>query len=363
MTSHRFTTVHDLTALRIHPDGSRVAVNGKGKSKRVVRDQRGNYVSQDAAGPLGIKQRRAAVDDEDEEIGEVFDLTGLGELTGDSASADKGKRKADHAEEDSRPSSLGVANFAAGPSTLPDTTAEDEALVKDLTSAHSIPNPSSDLLKCIHHMASKYYHEMGQLEDVTRETRKERRRRRRLKLGLSDSTAQVPKTPRGSSIDDSSSEESSEDGSLEQIEEDVDEEADRSSTVDLFGEREAGAEDEQDFASSEESDEDGSVDEWKATYADQDMYKMFDGSALMVIGMLMQEYVAELVDVEPSLADGSQERLLLLCVFFFNLGIRRLQLSDFIDEDHKDHSINQLLSSMGFVNNLVVDCSLADNSM
>lgn len=125
---------------------------------------------------------------------------------------------------------------------------------------------------------------MGQLEDVTRETRKERRRRRRLKLGLGDDTSQASQKPRETSDDDSSSEESSEDGSLGQMEEDVDEEADRSSTIDLFGERETGAGDEQECASSEDSDEDSSVDDWKATYADQDMYKMFDGSALMVIG-------------------------------------------------------------------------------
>lgn len=160
MANRRFTTVHDLAALRVHPDGSRVAINGKDRSKRVVRDQRGNYVSQDAAGPLGIKKRRAAVDDaEEEETGEVFDLTGVGELNEDGGGVDKGKRKAGQDEPlrsapakkrrrflqdltflDPRPS---AANFAAGPSTHSDAIPEEEASGEDLTSVNSIPNPSS----------------------------------------------------------------------------------------------------------------------------------------------------------------------------------------------------------------------------
>jgi len=44
----------------------------------------------------------------------------------------------------------------------------------------------------------------------------------------------------------------------------------------------------------------GSEDEWKRIFDEQDMYKIFDGSALMAIGMLMQEYVAEIVGPRPS---------------------------------------------------------------
>lgn len=180
-------------------------------------------------------------------------------------------------------------------------------------------------------MASKYYHEMGQLEDVTRETRKEKRRRRRLKLGLSVDGASASATgnARGESIDDSSEEEESSseaDGFSERAEEDVDEEEGLSS--DLFGERSDRSAVGDDGSSDSNDSDDESIDEWKYQYADQDMYKIFDGSALMAIGtffvncrtalaedsmlgMLMQEYVADLVELPPASCedhDGSPRK-------------------------------------------------------
>ena len=143
-------------------------------------------------------------------------------------------------------------------------------------------------MKCIHYMASQYYHGMGQLEDVTRDFRKEKRRRRRLKLGLDTDKG------RGDSADDSSEEEDEaheKDGSLGEAEEDVDEEAgqnENSTDIDLFGEDDDVANGDTDHPSAQglSDTESEPVDEWKAKYADQDMYKIFDGSALMVIGKL-----------------------------------------------------------------------------
>ncbi|KAH8096601.1 hypothetical protein BXZ70DRAFT_945304 [Cristinia sonorae] len=320
----RLTTVHDLTALRVHADGSRVSASGKRKRDRnLLQDQRGNIIATDAAGFLGVKRRHTVDGEEDEEeVGEVFDLTGVDELMRDvepTAMMDKGKGKAVDAEGsksrlrpkswrkqkreqfladlsflDSQPADSFHASRAT--SVVREVDLTNDASVTGLASVKALPSPSSELLKCIHHMASKYYHEMGQLEDVTREARRERRRRRRLKLSASQPTGKK----RGDSADDSSEDDEgpADDISVPPTEVDVDEEARaKSQGTNTVNEEEP---DDGGDKSSQDSDESDCepVDEWKAKYADQDMYKMFDGSALMAIGMLLQEYVADLVNVQ-----------------------------------------------------------------
>ena len=164
MQERRLTTVHDVAALRVHPDGTRVAADGNEKRKRkdklVVQDQRGNWSARDAAGLHGIKRRRGAADDEqDVEPGEVFDLTGVGELMKDTESPDKGKRKADSLEQEPGPSRkklkrrvfledlsfLDVAHAGSSrSSTVPlvvgETTSNDQTCS---TAVNPLPNPSS----------------------------------------------------------------------------------------------------------------------------------------------------------------------------------------------------------------------------
>ncbi|THH29886.1 hypothetical protein EUX98_g4311 [Antrodiella citrinella] len=334
MAARRYTTVHDVAALRVHPDGSRIPVDGKStgkrKDKRTLKDRRGNWVAQDAGGSATIKRHREAANDEldDETGGEVFDLTGVEEVT--QGIVDKGKRKADEQEDEAQDESniqkssplgkkakrqrfqedLTFLSPAGSAPSLHFVDSDAPVLSKDLTSANALPNPSSDLLKNIHAMASRYYHEMGQLEDVTREIRKEKRRRRRLKLSLSN--ASVSGSIRGDSIDNSSEEEDGspgDTGSLGEMEEDLDEEQSQqleSSSVDLFGEKQSTKGGGDGLSSQDSDSEDGSVDEWKENYADQDMYKIFDGSALMAIGMLLQEYVAELVNVQQTSTEETE---------------------------------------------------------
>ncbi|KAF7294429.1 hypothetical protein MKEN_01435400 [Mycena kentingensis (nom. inval.)] len=96
--------------------------------------------------------------------------------------------------------------------------------------------PSSDLLKCIHHYASSYYSERGQLFNDSRTFRKERKRRRlakkaRLELG-SDAESEQEEPPKKMVAPASAKERR------------------------------------------------------------KDMYKTMDGSALLAIGMLLQEHIA-----------------------------------------------------------------------
>lgn len=333
MSSRRLTTIHDVTALRVHPDGTRIpadgSTKGKRRDKRVVQDSRGNWTAQDAAGPIRIKRRRAAGSEgEDDGFGGTFDLTGVGELTQNATDREHrgeldqlGQSPIDvpkpnkRSKKEKRQRFQDDMTFLTATSNQKDYGFEAAAIpsqgpsLQDLATISTASDPSSvrscslvfsqklmrlwsqELLKCIHHMASQYYHEMGQLEDVTREVRKERRRQRRLKVALAatGSSSHASTNVRSESVDDSSDEDpgsGGEDASSMVAPEDVDVESSKYTgedrSVDLFGER--GHHVDSPSHNIGELDIE-SVDGWKEVYADQDMYKMFDGSALIVIGM------------------------------------------------------------------------------
>ena len=103
--SKRRSTVHDFATLRLHPDGSRVALsqtNNKSRtSNYTTQDHRGNWIARDAGGLGRVKTRRAAAKtreegedqlDEDEE-----NAQGAGPST---LSSDKGKGRALDDDED-----------------------------------------------------------------------------------------------------------------------------------------------------------------------------------------------------------------------------------------------------------------------
>ncbi|KAF7308650.1 hypothetical protein HMN09_00714400 [Mycena chlorophos] len=96
--------------------------------------------------------------------------------------------------------------------------------------------PSSDLLKCIHHFASNYYEERGQLYNDSRTYRKQKTARRRAKKARLENP--------DAHVDDS------------------------------------------------EEQEDESPKQAANTTRRRDMYKTMDGSALLAVGMLLQEHIA-----------------------------------------------------------------------
>ncbi|OCH94504.1 hypothetical protein OBBRIDRAFT_823441 [Obba rivulosa] len=290
MTTKRRSTVHDLAALRLHPDGSRVQNADTNvqlrKGKAAARDARGNWIARDAGGSGKVKQRHASARvAENTSDGEIFGTAGI-----------NGGEEQEHAsqeQEDFLESSRARKrrkfnedlSFLAPPRTTPEAPVvkSQETLVQGREPSQEPPLPSSDLLKCIHYFASTYYTGTGQLYDATREVRREKKRRRLKKLqALVDESRQAARA------------------------------RDEATTTDLDHAQSSG-EDESESGESEEEEE-GNKGKGKtvssrtrAAPANTDMYKIFDGSALMVIGMLLQEHVAGLL--RPNIPEGWEEEM------------------------------------------------------
>ncbi|OBZ70217.1 hypothetical protein A0H81_09557 [Grifola frondosa] len=261
MSSRRRSTIHDLAALRLHRD---------------ARDARGNWFAHDAGGIGTVKKRRAGpVHDADRaQEGEVFDLTGV-DHGGDASVSSKGKGRAEDSEEPElrrNPRAEKRRKFdedfsfltsAAGPSSglVPHKRIDlHESESRDVFAEGSFPNPSSDLLKCLHYFASSYYSATGQLVDAAREARHERklrrlerRRRQRIDAGIQSLR----------------SDEEEHDSSTEEEDEQVQHEDDEEDNDDKEGTRARKI---------------GRRRRSKESLYLRDMYKSFDGSALMAIG-------------------------------------------------------------------------------
>lgn len=300
--SKRRSTVHDFSSLRLHPDGTRVPLSQTAPKARhakyTVQDHRGNWIAQDASGVDRVKTRRAAAkeqeearEDEDGDVDEsqVAGPSRTGEDKGKGRAVDDDedvhelkdarakRRKLFH--EDVRLHGLGVRAAATlEEQPLPSGGSSPARVVQP--AAFSQPNPSSvsttlclkahteplmrlqDLLKCIHYFASTYYSEMGQLRDSSKEYRKEKKLRRLKRLQKqADRKAAAAQSDQkaGDGEDESSATSSSE-------------------------EEETESEDESTTSKAPTSKK-GSRNVRRAkALAGADMYKIFDGSALMAIG-------------------------------------------------------------------------------
>lgn len=123
---------------------------------------------------------------------------------------------------------------------------------------------AKDLLKCIHHFASTYYSEMGQLRDSSKEYRREKKLRR-----------------------------------LKRLEQQAAKRASDSANCNLPDDEGTSETNSSKDSSEEESvaEKSGKLRKPRNTrrhrpQVDRDMYKVFDGSALMAIGMVF--YVTQL---------------------------------------------------------------------
>nr|VWP01992.1 Uncharacterized protein [Ganoderma boninense] len=309
----RRTTVHDLAALRLHRDGTRVANSDSNSSSRrakyTLRDARGNWVAKDAGG-LGTVPLRPTVsqppEDEQDDDGGGSELEVDGQLAEEEGvfpKADKGKGRA--RESGDEEGEIAVDSRAGkrrrfdedfsylDPGALPDLASapsgEDPHSHPAEEDSGTFPVPSADLLKCLHYFATTYYTAMGQLYDASREFRKERKKRRAQKLEKTEATSSSPLSA-GQEFNDPLS------GSGEEDFE--------------FDENEEGEEDEE--VDEEEEEERGEGDKKRSKarerrprgpqHVTKDMYKLFDGSALMALGMLLQEHVAEVL--QPNVPEG-----------------------------------------------------------
>ncbi|KAJ7504516.1 hypothetical protein B0H11DRAFT_1982756 [Mycena galericulata] len=128
------------------------------------------------------------------------------------------------------------------------------------TSAFAVP--SSDLLKCIHHFACQYYSDRGQLFNDSRIYRKARKQRRLAKLARKE---QLEQEDANSDQDDGPGSETA-------------------------------------------NDTDPQPQKAKNKTQRRDMYKTLDGSALLAVGMLLQEHIARML--APNIPDGWEQDIL-----------------------------------------------------
>jgi len=266
---HRRPTAYDLTSLRLHPNGVCATSTQKQVSK-TVRDARGNLIARDAAGKTRVsafeKRKRGVVRVEEE--GEVIDI-GLMEEAGEETLKGKGK--------ESEGGEKVVQDYRAKKRVKFEREYDGflEARTQESGSS-SLPVPSSDLLKTIHHFASHYYSKRGELFDGTAQYRELRKEKRRKKMERFKEQAELGS---GGGLED-------------QLKMDLDERDANDEAVDH---------EESEFSPSSESgsDEDGHSSQFMTEGGKRsprrDMYRAFDGAALMAIGMILQEHVASLL--------------------------------------------------------------------
>ncbi|KAL1695641.1 hypothetical protein GGG16DRAFT_121455 [Schizophyllum commune] len=252
---NRRHTVYDLTALNLHEDGSRLDLDGHLTSRRAlaqrsraVRDARGNVISRSL--PVVPRVRRVRAEEGE---GEEVELD------------EEAEKTAENADEP-----------VAGPSRKRRrlNQLEDPDLVP---STNELDLPSGDLLKCIHHFASKYYTERGMLLNASRDYRRERKERRK------NATRQPTYTPEGDEGEPAVEEEQYEDGHPAVDEQEVDEEGTNASAPPPPTKRRKRG---KAYAESSK--------------LSRDMYKVMDGSALMALGLLLQEHIAQTMGLSAS---------------------------------------------------------------
>ncbi|KAF9528042.1 hypothetical protein CPB83DRAFT_855228 [Crepidotus variabilis] len=292
MSEHRRSTVYDYTDLRLHPDGSRVAQKSSNRRPAVIRTvtqtSRANWIANDAGGSGIIpKFQKKITSNNNQEDGEHFEL-GFSESKAfeqeESGSEQEVslKKKRKSKRFDARP--LKRQKFKASEEYLiPESrslrpTTEDD--LDSLAQEISLPEPSPDLLKCIHRFAAEFYTERGELLNISRQWRRERKERRRLRQQLAgeefSSSTSSSSTPSAS--------DSEIDDSLEQDDEPILGEQAGGSSMDQKGKQKG-----HDPAMKRKRNEEVFV----------DMYKRLDGSAMMALGMLVQETVARSLRVNP----------------------------------------------------------------
>jgi len=311
----RRSTVHDLASLRLHPDGTKVVNLDTNlqlrKAKYATKDARGNWIAQDAGGLGRVKKRRVgegkAQSDEEQEIDELGSSSlimskGEGNVT-EEAGREQQESDAEHTVKDVRAKrrkafedDLDFIRSASGNSQVTRAPTTGFSTIDDGMSPDARPmppQPSSDLLKCIHYFASTYYTEMGQLRDSSREHRKEKKRRKLQKMKSVPWSKAADLQKEASTCDDSGDDTSS--GSSSSSEED-----EANSRADGGKAKKPSRKG--------HSKRDGKQSVRRQTaYLNTDMYKVCDGSALMAIGMLMQQHVADLLS--PRISDGWEEAM------------------------------------------------------
>lgn len=276
MIIRRKTTTHDLATLLLHPDGSRASANAKHRIARSsVVDHRGNWIAGDAGGKSLVKIRKRKRTDNGE--GEFIDLFDDEENRKDASHHAKGKQRACN-------SGIPEEDLPQDPQQLEQRTRQRLAFPCELSfldpapvsvssleegrdardQVVSFPDPASDLLKSIHHFSSCYYRERGQLFDSSRYFRRKKKERyKESQENIHTLTSKAHKRQNTESDVELS----------EAVDETSEEDEDGSDTMDA-------------------EDRGSEAPRAKGDTCKKDMYRAFDGSSLMAIGIVLQEYVA-----------------------------------------------------------------------
>ncbi|KIM77355.1 hypothetical protein PILCRDRAFT_12165 [Piloderma croceum F 1598] len=250
--NHSRTTVHDLTALSLHPTGSRARPHHTNSPQ----DARGNWIATDAGGWGAVPRRRAA---------DGIESGGEDEPTEEDADAEDGKYNM-------RPKTDGGRN-------LKDRRARKRRkLVHDVDFIYGqnphtaliecddeFSTPSSDLLKQIHFFASRYYASQNILLDLSRMHRKEKK------------TKKMKDAAEGAEGDED--EESVSPGRDGRQEEEEEEEEESTDDEEMPSPPKKSARTKTTKRNMKLKKREKRQKELR-----RDMYKVFDGSALMVIG-------------------------------------------------------------------------------
>ncbi|KAM6501861.1 hypothetical protein JOM56_001838 [Amanita muscaria] len=302
----RRSTVYDFSDLRLHRDGTRIQQTDKNyeassRRKFSVRDAHGKWRAKDAAGLGTVARMRCANLGSDtakehgfSEQGETRQLhTKRGRIRLEEKR--RGVQPLEHRTVKRWRFEESLDFLDGTPNEVPATSIEDR---------ENLPVPSSELLKNIHYIAAEFYTERGQLLNLGKKYRAEKKRRRKGKNPapprkkrrvdeVTDADADRRKTPDPDS--DEYRESSSSDPEFGS------DSSDSSSPSEADGDNESSvpAEEVEGTPSSK------STKERKKRYTrslreirqkhQQDMYRVMNGSALMVLGMLVQEHVAKLV--------------------------------------------------------------------
>ncbi|KAF8638092.1 hypothetical protein AX17_002453 [Amanita inopinata Kibby_2008] len=315
MTDNRRSTIYDFSSLRLHRDGTRVQQSDQLNlsqprlKQNSVRDARGNWIANDAGGLWGVSRYRnrnvriwpsARGSGEDDDNGYE-----------DGYGVELGKRrKKEHDDRTSkRRNFVNDLDFLndlytsfSGPSTLV-LPASQAGTTPRAEGEPCLPPPSSDLLKCIHYFAATFYTERGELSNLGLLYRKEKKRKgkkvERPRESRRNKRRRVGGGRRIEMDDDEYEDSSASDKEPQEPENDHGDDPYDSDDGSTRLARTTRASQSKSISTAASADGRGGQQSQKYQ---QDMYKVLDGSALMAIGMLVQEHVARLV--RPEVPEG-----------------------------------------------------------
>ncbi|KJA29554.1 hypothetical protein HYPSUDRAFT_50142 [Hypholoma sublateritium FD-334 SS-4] len=364
MADSRLSTVFDFAALRLRPDGTRVPQQPPARATVAVQDARARWIARDAGGSariLKLRRRGKGARAEEEDAGaEEIDISrelARGHPAGDEGGGADADAPSDEDEDEGPSRKRKARRRATGPAAkrrrfeadfdflapqppVRSVSAEGSAPPQTQTPAAEngvLAEPSPDLLKSIHRFASEFYSERGQLLNVSRQYRAERKQARLARQQRKASQSKGKEKASGSKSPTPSSDESqegSDDGSESDEDEDENEEGGEIGKKDgskKKGKRKEELEDEGEDSADESSGDEEEADEAGTEEAETakrrpktkrrrrsgkpkilpplvtDMYKVFEGSALMVLGMLVQEHINFLLT--PNIPDGWEDEV------------------------------------------------------